>query len=95
MALERLGETRHALVLLDLMMPEMDGFEFLEALRDGEGPRVPVVVVTAKELTADDHLRLNGGVERIVQKGSRDRFLSEIRDLVALHARPVGASPRA
>jgi CheY-like chemotaxis protein len=74
------------------MMPEMDGFEFLETLRDGADPsRVPVVVITAKELTEEDHLRLNGGVERIVQKGSRDRFLREVRDFVALHARP--ASP--
>jgi hypothetical protein len=91
-ALERLAESEPALVLLDLMMPEMDGFEFLETLRDGADPsRVPVVVITAKELTEEDHLRLNGGVERIVQKGSRDRFLREVRDFVALHARP--ASP--
>jgi PAS domain S-box-containing protein len=94
-ALERLGQSSPALVLLDLMMPEMDGFEFLEALRDGEGPQVPVVVVTAKELTRDDHMRLNGGVERIVQKGSRDRFLHEIRDLVALHARSPSVTPLA
>jgi CheY-like chemotaxis protein len=92
-ALERLGESHPALVLLDLMMPEMDGFQFLEALRDGEAPQVPVVVVTAKELTHDDHMRLNGGVERIVQKGSRDRFLHEIQDLVALHARSASEGP--
>jgi CheY-like chemotaxis protein len=72
------------------MMPEMDGFEFLEAVRGGDDPvSVPIVVITAKELTDDDRMRLNGGVERIVQKGSRDRFLHEIGDLVALHARPV------
>ncbi|CAN5875924.1 hypothetical protein BH20GEM1_BH20GEM1_04600 [soil metagenome] len=89
-ALERLDAARHALVLLDLMMPEMDGFEFLEIVRGGADPAaVPIVVITAKELTDDDRMRLNGGVERIVQKGSRDRFLDEIRDLVALHARPV------
>ena len=89
-ALERLAEREPALVLLDLMMPEMDGFEFLETLREGEQhSAVPVVVITAKELTEEDHQRLNGGVERIVQKGSHDRFLREVRDLVALHARPV------
>ena len=94
-ALERLAEREPALVLLDLMMPEMDGFEFLETLREGDEPSpVPVVVITAKELTEEDRLRLNGGVERIVQKGSRDRFLREVRDLVALHARPVsGGTP--
>jgi PAS domain S-box-containing protein len=86
-ALDRLAASEPALVLLDLMMPEMDGFEFLEALR-GDGSHVPVVVITAKELTDDDHRRLNGGVERIVQKGSREEFLREVCDLVALHARP-------
>jgi CheY-like chemotaxis protein len=92
-ALERLAEREPALVLLDLMMPEMDGFEFLETLRaGGEAPGVPVVVITAKELTEEDHQRLNGGVERIVQKGSHDRFLREVRDLVALHARPAGSA---
>jgi len=46
---------------------------------------VPVVVVTAKELTADDKRRLNGSVERILQKGSmsRDALLAEVRRLVA------------
>jgi hypothetical protein len=95
-ALERLDASRHALVLLDLMMPEMDGFEFLETVRGGADPSaVPIVVITAKELTDDDRMRLNGGVERIVQKGSRDRFLHEVRDLVALHARPVPGGPAA
>ena len=50
---------------------------------------------TIKELTRDDHMRLNGGVERIVQKGSRDRFLHELRDLVALHARSASETPLA
>ena len=60
------------LVLLDLMMPEMNGFEFLEALRQREDWRgVPVVVLTAKELTDDDHRRLNGGVAQVVAKGGR------------------------
>ncbi|MGH7588114.1 MAG: response regulator [Gemmatimonadota bacterium] len=94
-ALKRLEESNPGLVLLDLMMPEMDGFEFLEALRDADRPQVPVVVMTAKELTRDDHMRLSGGVERIVKKGSRDRFLHEIRDLVALHARPASGDPLA
>jgi hypothetical protein len=91
-ALERLSEVSPALVLLDLMMPEMDGFEFLEVLRrDGAKPETPVVVITAKELTEADRQRLRGGVERIVLKGhqGRDEFLREVRDLVALHARPA------
>jgi DNA-binding response OmpR family regulator len=73
-----------ALILLDLMMPEMDGFEFMEALRQrGNGNRIPVIVITAKDLTEEDHLRLNGGVERIIQKGasSQDQLLAEVRAL--------------
>ncbi len=53
-ALERIEEREPTLVLLDLMMPEMDGFEFIEALRARPGrPWIPVVVLTAKDLTAD------------------------------------------
>ena len=71
-ALERTVERVPDLVLLDLMMPEMDGFEFLEALRHREDWRgVPVVVLTAKELTDEDHRRLNGGVAQVVAKGGR------------------------
>jgi len=72
-------------ILLDLMMPGMDGFEFLEILHaTPEGRQIPVVVLTAKDLTADDRLRLNGGVERILEKGAlnRDRFLDEVRRVV-------------
>lgn len=73
------------LILLDLMMPEMDGFEFIEALRQRPewGP-IPVVVVTAKELTTAERARLNGHVERILQKGSYDsgNLLRQICDLV-------------
>jgi PAS domain S-box-containing protein len=71
-ALERTAGHVPDLVLLDLMMPEMNGFEFLEALRQREDWRgVPVVVLTAKELTDDDHRRLNGGVAQVVAKGGR------------------------
>jgi signal transduction histidine kinase/CheY-like chemotaxis protein len=85
-ALQRVEEQRPALILLDLMMPEMDGFQFAEALRDRQAWRsIPIVVVTAKDLTPEDHLRLNGYVEKILQKGaySREALLAEIRDLVA------------
>ncbi len=85
-ALERLADRIPDLILLDLMMPEMDGFEFLEALRTVEmWQAIPVVVITAKDLSAEDHRRLNGGVERVVHKGARgdaDNLLAEVRDLV-------------
>ena len=71
-----------SLILLDLMMPEMDGFEFMQQLRSRpDGRRVPVVVITARDLTDEDRKRLNGQVERIVRKGtaSLDDLLREIR----------------
>jgi CheY-like chemotaxis protein len=70
--------------LLDLMMPEMDGFEFLEEMRrKAEWRDIPVVVVTAKDLTDADRSRLNGGVERIIQKTDRDDMLREVRSVLA------------
>ncbi|HEV8150154.1 MAG TPA: response regulator, partial [Gemmatimonadales bacterium] len=84
--LERIAEARPALVLLDLMMPEMDGFEFLDALRgDPTQHGIPVVVITAKTLTDEDRRRLNGGVERVVQKHALDAesLLAEVRRVVA------------
>jgi len=88
-ALGKLAQSRPTLILLDLMMPEMDGFEFLDELRrGGAGSHVPTVVITAKDLTEDERRRLNGGVDRVVQKGAygRDELLSQIRQLVAAYA---------
>jgi hypothetical protein len=80
-ALGQLERSRPALVLLDLMMPEMDGFEFLVEMRSrAEWRDIPVLVVTAKDLTAEERSRLNGGVERVLQKGAAelDDLLREI-----------------
>jgi signal transduction histidine kinase/DNA-binding response OmpR family regulator len=78
-ALARLAETRPDIIMLDLMMPEMDGFEFLDEMRQrAEWRDIPVLVVTAKDLTAEDRARLNGGVERILQKSGRDEMLGEV-----------------
>jgi len=85
-ALERLREVSPSVILLDLMMPEMDGFEFLAALRGHAAWRaIPVVVITARDLSGEDRERLNGRVERILQKGAhgREALLTEVRDLVA------------
>jgi CheY-like chemotaxis protein len=89
-ALELMAERQPELILLDLMMPEMDGFAFIEALRQQDAWRsIPVVVVTAKDLMPDDRRRLNGYVERILQKGaySREELLREIHNLVADYIR--------
>jgi PAS domain S-box-containing protein len=84
--LERVAESRPNVILLDLMMPEMDGFEFLSTLRKREGgDKIPVVVITAKELTPEDRKMLNGSVERVLLKGefSRQDLLNRVREFVS------------
>jgi len=83
-ALTKLSETPADAIILDLMMPEMDGFEFLEEMhRNPQWREIPVVVVTARELTDEDRRRLDGGVERIIQKTDRDEMLHEVRNVLA------------
>ena len=73
-ALASLDSTDVSLVLLDLMMPAMDGFQFLQVLRTHEKwKRLPVVVVTAKELTVEERNRLADSVQGILQKGAYER----------------------
>jgi len=91
-ALDRVRAQPPDLILLDLMMPEMDGFDFLEELRKHDHWRgIPVIVVTAKELTEEDRRRLNGSVNKILQKGGygSEELLREIHELVitSLNAR--------
>ncbi|HLY27667.1 MAG TPA: response regulator [Aggregatilineales bacterium] len=84
-ALDKLDAVRPGLILLDLMMPEMDGFEFVAAMRkNAQWRSIPVVVVTAMSLTQDDIKKLNGQVQRILQKGvfSRDELLNEVGSTV-------------
>jgi DNA-binding response OmpR family regulator len=74
------------LILLDLMLPGIDGFEFVAELhRHAEWRDIPVVVITAKDLTPAEGERLNGCVERVLRKGtySRDELLAEIRAQLA------------
>jgi signal transduction histidine kinase/DNA-binding response OmpR family regulator len=78
-AVESLTATRPDVIILDLMMPKMDGFEVLEELRRRpDWQNIPVVVITAKDLTSEDRKRLNGGVERIIQKSDRDEMLRQL-----------------
>ena len=87
--IERLVETKPDLVLLDLMMPEVDGFQFitqLQQLEDEELSATPIVVVTAKDLSDEDRHRLNGYVQKVLQKGdalrNRDELLREVCEMV-------------
>ncbi len=69
-------------IVLDLMMPEVNGFDVVEALKqDPATASIPILVVTAKSITAGDRARLNGSVMAIVQKAGFDgnRFPAEVR----------------
>ncbi len=85
-ALETIEAAPPGLIILDLMMPEMDGFEFVHQLRQQPQWRsIPVIVLTAKELTEVDRQQLNGYVERIFEKGSYDRqtLFTEVHHLLS------------
>ncbi len=88
-ALQRLAEGRPDVILLDLMMPEMDGFEFLAELRkEPGGLEIPVVVITAADLSAADHERLRGGARDILNKRSDDcdDLFEQLRALLRRYA---------
>jgi CheY-like chemotaxis protein len=88
-ALRQLSQRVPDLILLDLMMPEMDGFEVVAEMQRNERWRsIPVVVITAKDLTDEDRSRLNGHVARIFRKGTiaRDELLSELGALLDRHS---------
>ena len=95
-ALAQIAQAPPDVIVLDLMMPEMDGFEFVVELRSRSAWRdIPVVVITAKDLSADERARLNGAVAQVLQKGASDmdELLREIgRVLPARIARGLRAS---
>ena len=85
-ALKSMERERPSLIFLDLLMPVMDGFAFAaEVWRHPEWRSIPIVVVTAQDLTSDDRHRLNGHVEMILGKegDSRNSLLEQVRDLLA------------
>ncbi|MCZ6698982.1 MAG: response regulator, partial [Planctomycetota bacterium] len=96
-ALERLKEINPDIILLDLMMPVMDGFEFVQELRKVESRRsIPIVVVTAKDISDEDRRRLTGNVEKVLQKGSyeRNELLEQVRSLISTCSPGDGDSVR-
>lgn len=86
-ALDRLNEVDPSVILLDLVMPEVDGFEFTERLRETpRGRSIPVVVVTGKDLTPGERDRLNGSVARVVGKDQMglDTLVEELRGIIGV-----------
>jgi threonine synthase len=84
-AIELVTRERPDLVILDLMMPEVDGFAVLDSLRSQpETANIPVIVATAKELTVDEKSRLQGQIQSLMLKGDflNDEFLEEVRLLI-------------
>ncbi len=80
--LELIRRTRPNLVILDLMMPGIDGFTIVEAMKaDTILKEIPIVVITAKELSTIEWQRLNGKIKALLQKGSfmDDDLLNDIR----------------
>ena len=82
------------LILLDLMMPGLNGFEFLEAARE-HIQQVPVVVLTDEELTEEDVQRLNGQVDQIIQKkeGSNEELLRELQQRMSTLSHKQTSAP--
>ena len=84
-ALHLLTGRRPALILLDLMMPVMDGFDFLLEMRThAEWQDIPVIVLTARDLTDEDQRILSGRVEQVLEKStcSRDQLMQLIRKVL-------------
>jgi signal transduction histidine kinase/CheY-like chemotaxis protein/Skp family chaperone for outer membrane proteins len=83
--LGRVVERHPALIILDLLMPDMDGFEFLDQLRQTDvAPTIPIIVLTAKDLTAADRESLNGSVAKVLDKSicNREELLVAVREQV-------------
>lgn len=92
-ALQHLSASLPDVILLDLMMPKMDGFEFLARMRkNSDWKDIPVIVVTAKTLSNDDRARLSGLVETLISKNGDEieTILNQLNDILVKH-RPASA----
>jgi CheY-like chemotaxis protein len=88
-AIELVKDLHPHIIILDLMMPDVDGFAVLEAVKSDAVTRsIPVIAVTAKDLTPEDRQRLNHRVEALVKKGVLEQ--DELLEDVAAALRKVG-----
>jgi diguanylate cyclase (GGDEF)-like protein/PAS domain S-box-containing protein len=81
------------LIILDLMMPELDGFEVTKILKTTPATMdIPIIILTAKDLTVEDRLRLTGKVEKLLQKShfSKEDLLMHLTDLEAAYPKRAG-----
>ena len=86
LGLDKVSESEPDLILLDLMMPVMDGFEFASLVHLSPKWRmIPIVVLTSKDLSRDELLKLNGNVHTVLDKGacSRDELMQQVRNLLS------------
>jgi signal transduction histidine kinase/CheY-like chemotaxis protein len=98
-ALERIAKQRPDLILLDLVMPKMNGYQFLAELRNHDKWRsIPIIVVTAKDMSTEERLALDGYVEKVLPKHAltEEALLTEIQDLIAacVHAKQPAPNKR-
>jgi CheY-like chemotaxis protein len=98
-ALERIAKERPDLILLDLVMPKMNGYQFLAELRNHDKWRsIPIIVVTAKDMSTEERLALDGYVEKVLPKHAltEEALLTEIQDLIAacVHAKQPAPNKR-
>jgi signal transduction histidine kinase/CheY-like chemotaxis protein len=98
-ALERIAKQRPDLILLDLVMPKMNGYQFLAELRKHDKWRsIPIIVVTAKDMSTEERIALDGYVEKVLPKHAltEEALLTEIQDLIAacVHAKQPAPNKR-
>jgi signal transduction histidine kinase/CheY-like chemotaxis protein len=96
-ALECMERERPRLIVLDLVMPEMDGFEFTDRVRrHPEWRSIPIVVVTSRDVTGEERLRLNGYVETVLKKAgdSPEALLHQVSGLLGDYGAPRALTTR-
>jgi CheY-like chemotaxis protein len=96
-ALECMERERPRLILLDLVLPEMDGFEFADRVRrHPEWRSIPMVVVTSRDVSGEERLRLNGYVETVLRKAgdSPEALLQQVSDLLGDYGAPRALTTR-